>query len=146
RKALFAEEGAGWGTPVIYLRSGDGQLFDIQARPSLTSASAAPGAPAQPVPASRAVSASLPSPTPVQIEAELEDGPERELEPAGGPVPIDSPYYVRRPADEIFETAARRRDGTILVKGARQMGKTSLLARGLAEAGKPGRNGEPETR
>jgi DNA-binding winged helix-turn-helix (wHTH) protein len=52
-------------------------------------------------------------------------------EAAGGALPLDSPYYVERPADAAFRAAVARRDAIVLVKGARQMGKTSLLARGL---------------
>jgi class 3 adenylate cyclase len=57
-----------------------------------------------------------------------------QLEPVGGAVPLDSAFYVVRPADEEFSAAIARRDSIVLVKGARQMGKTSLLARGLQQA------------
>jgi serine/threonine protein kinase len=53
------------------------------------------------------------------------------IEPPGGAVPLDSRFYLVRPTDEQFLDAIRRRDSIVLVKGARQMGKTSLLARGL---------------
>jgi len=53
------------------------------------------------------------------------------LEPVGGAVPLDSKFYVIRPTDDQFLSAIGRRDSIVLVKGARQMGKTSLLARGL---------------
>ena len=56
------------------------------------------------------------------------------LEPDGGAVPIESPFYVVRPTDHEFQAAIARRDSIVLVKGARQMGKTSLLARGLQQA------------
>jgi DNA-binding SARP family transcriptional activator len=56
------------------------------------------------------------------------------VEPVGGAVPLDSPFYVRRPADEAFGAAIERRDSIVLVKGTRQVGKTSLLARGLQRA------------
>ena len=55
-------------------------------------------------------------------------------EPAGGALPLDSGFYIVRPVDELFQTALARRDSIVLVKGARQMGKTSLLARGLQNA------------
>jgi class 3 adenylate cyclase len=54
--------------------------------------------------------------------------------PLGGAVPLDSAYYVERPTDDAFRAAIARGDGTILLKGARQMGKTSLLARGFQQA------------
>ena len=56
------------------------------------------------------------------------------LEPIGGAVPLDSHYYIVRPTDADFENAVGRGDSIVLVKGARQMGKTSLLARGLQQA------------
>jgi DNA-binding winged helix-turn-helix (wHTH) protein len=57
-----------------------------------------------------------------------------ELEPVGGAMPLDSQFYITRPADEHFRAAIARRDSIVLVKGARQVGKTSLLARGLQQA------------
>ncbi len=56
------------------------------------------------------------------------------LESVGGAVPLESDFYLRRPVDEELETAVTQRDSIMLIKGARQMGKTSLLARGLAHA------------
>jgi hypothetical protein len=64
--------------------------------------------------------------------------PLKRLEPAGGAVPLDSKFYIVRPADEEFHAAIARRDSIVLVKGARQMGKTSLLARGLQQARESG--------
>jgi hypothetical protein len=61
------------------------------------------------------------------------------LEPLGGAVPLDSAFYVVRPTDEGFATAMQRSDSLVLVKGARQMGKTSLLARGIQQAREAGR-------
>jgi len=57
--------------------------------------------------------------------------PRPKLEPVGGAVPIDSPFYIVRSTDEEFLTAVGRQDSVVLIKGARQMGKTSLMARGL---------------
>ncbi len=62
----------------------------------------------------------------------------RRLEPVGGAVPLDSEFYIVRPADEEFRDAIARGDSIVLVKGARQVGKTSLLARGLQQARKAG--------
>ena len=55
----------------------------------------------------------------------------RQLEPPGGAMPLDSRYYIERTTDAELHNALRRRDSIVLVEGARQMGKTSLLARGL---------------
>ncbi len=67
----------------------------------------------------------LPQPKPVVRQS---------LEPVGGAVPLTSEFYIVRPADEDFRAAITRQDSIVLVKGARQMGKTSLLARGLQQA------------
>ena len=55
-------------------------------------------------------------------------------EPVGGAVPLRSPYYISRPADTALQNALTRRDSIVLLKGPRQTGKTSLLARGLQQA------------
>jgi serine/threonine protein kinase len=60
------------------------------------------------------------------------------LEPVGGAVPLDSGFYILRPTDEKFRQAISRQDSIVLVKGARQVGKTSLLARGLQQAREAG--------
>ena len=55
-------------------------------------------------------------------------------ESIGGAVPLGSQLYIARPADAEFQDAVSRGDSIVLVKGARQVGKTSLLARGLQQA------------
>jgi serine/threonine protein kinase len=60
------------------------------------------------------------------------------LESIGGAVPLDSQFYVLRSTDQEFQNALSRQDSIVLVKGARQMGKTSLLARGLQQARESG--------
>ena len=56
------------------------------------------------------------------------------IEPAGGALPLHSSLYIRRPSDDEFYASIIRYDSIVLVKGARQVGKTSLLARGLQQA------------
>ena len=56
------------------------------------------------------------------------------LEPVGGAMPLESSFYIERPTDDKFRAAIARQDSIVLVKGARQVGKTSLLARGLQRA------------
>jgi hypothetical protein len=51
-----------------------------------------------------------------------------------GAVTLDSEYYIARSTDDEFLQAMARRDSIVLIKGPRQMGKTSLLARGLQQA------------
>ncbi len=60
------------------------------------------------------------------------------LEGVGGAVPVDSRFYVMRLTDEEFHEALARKDSIILLKGARQMGKSSLMARGIQEARQAG--------
>lgn len=69
--------------------------------------------------------------------------PEQAVEPArlervGGAMPPGSPYYVLRPADLEFARALQERDSIVLVKGARQIGKTSMMARALRTASEHG--------
>jgi class 3 adenylate cyclase len=58
----------------------------------------------------------------------------RQIEATGGAVPLSSQFYIVRSTDAEFLTAIERRDSIVLVKGPRQIGKTSLLARGLQRA------------
>jgi hypothetical protein len=53
-------------------------------------------------------------------------------------MPLDSQFYIVRPVDEQLRMAIARRDSLALIKGARQTGKTSLLARGLQQAREDG--------
>jgi DNA-binding SARP family transcriptional activator len=51
-----------------------------------------------------------------------------------GAVPVDSPFYLERAEDAAFLQALGQGESTLLIKGARQMGKTSMLARGILTA------------
>jgi hypothetical protein len=55
-------------------------------------------------------------------------------ETPGGAMPLGSPFYISRAGDAEFREAVTRRSAIVLVKGARQVGKSSLLARALADA------------
>jgi DNA-binding SARP family transcriptional activator len=61
------------------------------------------------------------------------------VEPAGGAMPLNSRFYIERSTDEAFCRAILRQDSIVLVKGPRQVGKTSLLSRGLQTARNAGR-------
>ena len=52
------------------------------------------------------------------------------LEPVGGAVPPGSPFYIERRTDQEFLQALKMSESIILIKGPRQIGKTSLLGRG----------------
>jgi class 3 adenylate cyclase/predicted Ser/Thr protein kinase len=56
---------------------------------------------------------------------------EVKLEPVGGAVPPDSPFYVRRRSDQELLDALEAQESIILIRGARQTGKTSLQAQGV---------------
>ncbi|HYG34749.1 MAG TPA: AAA-like domain-containing protein [Clostridia bacterium] len=60
------------------------------------------------------------------------------LESIGGAVPLDSQFYINRPADADLRASISNSDSIVLIKGARQMGKTSMLARGLQFAREQG--------
>ncbi|MCP4693172.1 MAG: toll/interleukin-1 receptor domain-containing protein, partial [Desulfobacterales bacterium] len=50
----------------------------------------------------------------------------------GGTLRMDDPCYVRRPADATVEELTRHNGETLVIKGPRQVGKSSLLLRYLA--------------
>lgn len=60
------------------------------------------------------------------------------VESVGGAVPLTSRFYIVRAADGRFREAIARHESIVLVKGPRQVGKSSLLARGLKDAREAG--------
>jgi hypothetical protein len=82
----------------------------------------------------------VPASNPVQARPKAAPASPRPaaLEAIGGAVPLDSQFYIPRPVDAELQTSVSKRDSIILLKGARQMGKTSLLARGLQYAREQG--------
>jgi hypothetical protein len=60
------------------------------------------------------------------------------LESLSGAVALDSELYVERDVDVELRDAIERHDPTVLVKGPRQVGKTSLVARGIRQAREAG--------
>jgi DNA-binding SARP family transcriptional activator len=101
-------------------------------------------------PVSKTPSASLPpaaSATPLKASAPVPEPPEDTPLPAPavtmpnslpsppiGAMHPASPHYIWREIDDQFTSAVARQDSIVLIKGARQVGKTSLLARGLQQA------------
>jgi len=57
----------------------------------------------------------------------------------GGAMRPDDPFYVKRAADREIRSAARRLEETVVIKAPRQMGKSSLLRRYLAECRRVGK-------
>ncbi len=80
----------------------------------------------------------LPGPPANAEAARLSADNSERHETAGGAVPLNSPLYIERETDTQFQQALTWRESIVLVKGARQIGKTSLLARGLQHARKAG--------
>ncbi len=74
-----------------------------------------------------------------RAEAPCETPDELQQAPETGTVSLDSPYYVRREVDGRIEQRLRGRGSTILLRGARQVGKSSLLVRAAATAETTGR-------
>ncbi len=62
-----------------------------------------------------------------------------ELAMEHGTMRCDSPFYVRRPTDDEMDRQLSQKGTTIIVKGARQMGKSSLLVRAAARARNQGK-------
>lgn len=56
------------------------------------------------------------------------------LELETGTIKLDSPFYIRRQSDDEMLQQVSRVGTTTVVKGPRQMGKSSLLARAMAVA------------
>jgi hypothetical protein len=77
-------------------------------------------------------------PAPSVMATRANTGEADTLEPAGGAVPLGSAFYIERSTDAQFRAAITRGDSIVLVKGPRQVGKTSLLARGLQQAREAG--------
>ncbi len=53
----------------------------------------------------------------------------KQLNAEGGPVRLESPFYVARPQDGKCKQRLAEKGRTVLIRGSRQIGKTSLLAR-----------------
>ena len=53
---------------------------------------------------------------------------------AGGGLSPNSDFYIYRNQDQEFRTSILRQDSIVLLKGSRQVGKTSMLGRGLQAA------------
>jgi DNA-binding SARP family transcriptional activator len=71
-------------------------------------------------------------------EAAVTAGSSPYPEALGGAVPLGSSFYISRSADTEFEAGIARRDSIISLRGPGQIGKTSLLARGLEQARQAG--------
>jgi AAA-like domain/TIR domain len=76
----------------------------------------------------------------VELVSAMEKPPveQARVAPPTGVLPLHSRYYVDRPVDREMQAAVSRQDSVVRIRGARQVGKTSLLARALEQARAPG--------
>lgn len=75
-----------------------------------------------------------PNPSPMVVVPLPSKAMHPPAESVGGAMLLSSPYYVVRESDRKVTASLQRGDGLILLKGARQTGKSSLLAREMAAA------------
>lgn len=157
RKAVSAEaHGAEWGTPVLYMRAPDGQIFDVARLPhpsevpQIADARAAElatppeppaiaelelgSAPAQPPSIAVSTQPISPAPPPAAAAGSLVlEAPEGNMKP-------ESPFYIPRASDQVaLEVIVRTGGVTLTIKGPRQIGKSSLLMRVLRAAEQAGK-------
>jgi len=132
RKTIFTQGNKlEWGTPVLYLSSTDGRIFCL---PDISQDESQP-----PTALTVTKNASL---------ASSEGGPQHVANITGlfsavpiGPLEHDSPFYIERPGDRRVTTEIKKAGvgSTIVIKGPRQVGKTSLLLRATAIASSLGK-------
>jgi hypothetical protein len=56
------------------------------------------------------------------------------LPPPGGSLDVDDPWYIHRDSDDVASRLISMQGVTLVIKGSRQMGKSSLLVRTLSAA------------
>jgi transcriptional regulator with XRE-family HTH domain len=75
------------------------------------------------------IQVSIPSEQSAAVGAGALPGTPLALEPPEGTMPVDSRFYVERPADMVGMATIQRSGVTVTIKGPRQVGKSSLLVR-----------------
>lgn len=73
-------------------------------------------------------------PTKDEIPTAFANMPPRDLGSPEGTMPYQSPFYIERETDHEALQSLREMKGLTVIKGSRQMGKSSLLNRLIAEA------------
>jgi AAA-like domain/CHAT domain len=133
RLAIFAAANSvEWGTPVLYLRASDGQVFNIDLN-EFEARSEQPILPQAPQQVAPAESQSPP----------LSSKPALPLPPMEpkGPVSLQSVFYIERPVDErALELISYPGSGvTLSIQASGQMGGSSLLHRVMDAAQRVGK-------
>jgi hypothetical protein len=141
RKTIFYQGNRlEWGTPMLFLRSQDGHIFDLPKR--------ATDDDSKDVSAARLQAGSTPPLIPPQLNNSREKsnvpGSSQDEEASalellampGGPLDPASPFYIERPSDRVINREIKKvgTGVTIAIKGPRQVGKTSLLFRAVEAA------------
>ena len=117
-----------WGTPVLYLHSSDGSIFDVDALPVAT----------EELPPVKAPEI---EPSPTQPVTKPQALALTALSSPEGAIESQSPFYIVRDADRIVDEITNLEKGaTFAIKGPRQVGKSSLLLRTAEAAAKAGKN------
>lgn len=131
RIAMFTDGFAmEWGTPVLYLHSSDGSIFEVDAIPDVPEQTG--GDPPEDERFSETVNPPPPPPPP---------GPVLMLSPPEGAIESQSPFYIVRDADRIVDDITNLKKGsTFAIKGPRQVGKSSLLLRTAEAASRVGKH------
>ena len=71
--------------------------------------------------------------SPVRPTPSARTSPDLSDRPApGGTMAVDDPFYIERGADQRAKTDAKKKRETVVIKGPRQFGSSSLIARYLA--------------
>jgi hypothetical protein len=118
RRAIYAEQkgGSEWGTPVLYLHTENGNLFDLTAQPLQTTT---PATKAQQPPPGSPVALSGSAPT--------------------GTLPRDCPVYIEREIEKEALNLITNNALTLVILAPGQCGGSTLLHRLLATAEKNSR-------
>lgn len=120
RLAIFTEDNnVEWGTPVLYLRANDGQIFELQQATDKDDY--------------------IPTPAP-KLSTALETKIIPPLEPPGGTMHAQSLFYVARASDAIALDRIQRQGMTFSILSPLQGGKSSLLIRVLEAANSIGKH------
>jgi hypothetical protein len=116
-----------------WLTDGDETLIAEKLQEVMSTGQAPPEAPELEQDKAAALSADgLPSPAKDQLACPLPSFDAswlKSLDAQGGPVRLESPFYVSRPDDETCKQRVGEKGHTLLIRGGRQIGKSSLLAR-----------------
>lgn len=138
RRAIYGPgDNVEWGTPVLYLRAPDGQIFNIgQTVLPISAQEVLAPAPVERNPATATISGAPEEKEKPQPEAES-----LLLAEPQGVMDADSPFYIARDADAVALSLIKQPGGrTFFLKAPGQMGRSTLLSRVINEAEEQGKH------